>query len=61
LEMPIIYLGMLLGLPHLEMAGWVVFIDPQHKTSHWRKVTALCGTTDSLMPVPLSGAPSRWT
>jgi hypothetical protein len=26
-----ICLGMLLGLPHLEMASWVVFIDPNTK------------------------------
>jgi hypothetical protein len=26
--MSTICLGMLLGLPHMEMAGWGVFIDP---------------------------------
>ena len=26
--MSILCLGILLGLPHLEMIGWVVFIDP---------------------------------
>jgi hypothetical protein len=40
-------LGMSLGLPHLEMAGWGVFIDPQHKTSRQRKVATFCGAPDS--------------
>jgi hypothetical protein len=31
LEMSTICLGMLLGLPHLEMAGWGVFIAPNTK------------------------------
>jgi hypothetical protein len=35
--MSIICLGMLLGLPHLEMAGWGCIYSPQHKISHWRK------------------------
>jgi hypothetical protein len=39
--------------------------SPQHKTSHWRKAVAFCGTLDSLVGsldglVPLSGAPSHW-
>jgi hypothetical protein len=38
---------------------------PQHNSSSWRKVAALCGTPDSPMgtpdsPVPLSGVPSHW-
>jgi hypothetical protein len=49
---------MLLGLPHLGMVGWGVFIA-QHKTSRWRKDAALYGTPNS--PVPLSGVPSHWT
>jgi hypothetical protein len=59
-----ICLGMLLGLPHLRMAGWGCIYSPQHNCSHWRKAAALCGTPDS--PVvhrtahcSLSGAPSR--
>jgi hypothetical protein len=65
LEMSNICLGMLLGLPHLGMAGWGGIYRPQHKTSHWRKAAALCGTPDSPVgspdsPVPLSGAHSRW-
>jgi hypothetical protein len=45
--MSIICLGMLLGLTHLGMAGWGGIYRPQHKTSRWRKVVALCGTSDS--------------
>jgi hypothetical protein len=26
LEMSILYLGMLLGLPHLQMIGWVMYL-----------------------------------
>jgi hypothetical protein len=56
--MSTICLGMLLGLPHLEMVGWGGIYRPKHKSSRSRKVVALCGTLDSL--VPLSGAPSHW-
>jgi hypothetical protein len=59
-----ICLGMLLGLPHLEMADWGCIYSPQHNSSRWRKADALCGTPDS--PVvhrtahcSVSGAPSR--
>jgi hypothetical protein len=40
---------MLLGFPHLGMAGWGGIYRPQHKTSRWRKVAALYGTLDSLV------------
>jgi hypothetical protein len=53
LGMSILYIGMLLGLPHLEMAVWVVFIFPNkilavgeklllseaHRTVRWRHRT----------------------
>jgi hypothetical protein len=60
-----ICLGMLLGLSHMEMAGWGCIYSPQHKTTHWKKAAAFCGTPDSLVgspdsPVLLSGVPSRW-
>jgi hypothetical protein len=58
LEMSTICLGMLLGLPHLGMSGWGSIYRPQHKTSRWRNVGALCGTPDSLVPLP--DAPSCW-
>jgi hypothetical protein len=47
-----ICLGMLLGLPHLGMAGSGDIYRPQHKSSRWRKVAALCGAPDS--PVRLA-------
>jgi hypothetical protein len=45
--MSTICLGMLLRLSHLEMAGWGGIYRPQHKSSRWRKVYALCGTSNS--------------
>jgi hypothetical protein len=36
--MSTICLGMLLGIPHLGIAGWGCIYSPQHKTSHWKKV-----------------------
>jgi hypothetical protein len=65
LEMSTICLGMLLGLPHLEMVGWGGIYRPQHNSSRWRKVVTLCGTPDSPVGspdslVPLSDAPSHW-
>jgi hypothetical protein len=63
--MSILCLGMLLGLPHLEMVGWGGIYRTQHNSSRWRKVVALCGTphspveaSDSLMP--MFGVPSSW-
>jgi hypothetical protein len=40
--MSIIYLGMLLGLPHLEMPGWGVFIASPHNCSRWTETTSFC-------------------
>jgi hypothetical protein len=56
---------MLFELPHLEMVGWGGIYRPQHKTSRWRKVVALCSTPGSTVgspdsPVHLSGVPSHW-
>jgi hypothetical protein len=56
--MSTICLGMSLGLPHLEMAGWGCIYSPQHKYSRWRKAAAFCVTPDSPV-VHLSGASSR--
>jgi hypothetical protein len=57
-------LGMSLGLPHMEMAGWGVFIAPNTNIAVGERLLLLCGTPDS--PVVhrtthcgLSGAPSR--
>jgi hypothetical protein len=57
--MSTIWLGMLLGLPYLEMADWGGIYKPQHNSSRWRKVVALYGTPDSPVgspdnPVPLA-------
>jgi hypothetical protein len=45
--MSTICLGMLLGLPHLEMVGWGGIYKPQNNSSRYRKVVALYGTPDS--------------
>jgi hypothetical protein len=63
--MSILCLGMFLGIPHIGMAEWGGIYRPQHNSSRWRKVVALCGTPNSSVeapdsPVPLSGVPSRW-
>jgi hypothetical protein len=62
--MSTICLGMSLGLPHLEMAGWGVFIAPNTNRAVGEKFLLLCGTPDS--PVvhrtahcSMSGALSR--
>jgi hypothetical protein len=44
--MSTICLGMLVGLPHLEMAGWACIYSPQHKYSRWRKAAAFYGAPD---------------
>jgi hypothetical protein len=54
LGMSTICLGMSLGLPHLEMAGWGYIYSPQHKTSRWRKAATFCVALDR--PV---GSPNR--
>jgi hypothetical protein len=60
--MSITCVGMMLGLPRLQMIGWANIYRPRLKYSCWRKVVALYGTPDS--PVVgteqysvLSGAP----
>jgi hypothetical protein len=45
--MYILCLGMLLGLPHLEMAGWGGIYRSQHNSRRWRKVAALWHTGQS--------------
>jgi hypothetical protein len=39
--MSILYLGMLLGLPHIEMGGWGVFIAPNTKLAIGEKLCSL--------------------
>jgi hypothetical protein len=62
--MSTICLGMLLGLPHLEIAGWGVFIAHNTNRVVGENLLLLCGTPDSLVVhriahYSLSGAPSR--
>jgi hypothetical protein len=42
--MSTICLDMLLGLPHLEMAGWVVFIGPNPISSRWTESSSFLST-----------------
>jgi hypothetical protein len=65
LEMSIICLGMLLGLPHLEMAGWGVFIAPNTKVAVGGMLPLSAVTPDSSVVhetahCSLSGAPSHY-
>jgi hypothetical protein len=61
-EISIQCLGMLLGLPLLEMASWGVFIVFPHNYSHWTEAAAFCrGTHQTVRCTPdmhcsLSGA-----
>jgi hypothetical protein len=59
LDMSTIWLGMLLGLPHLEVAGWGGIYSHQPNCSRWRRLLAM-GIPDS--PVrhrTVSGASPR--
>jgi hypothetical protein len=40
--MSTICFGMLLGLPHIEMAGWGGFIASPHNYSRWTETTTFC-------------------
>jgi hypothetical protein len=42
LEMFILCLGMLLGLPHLQMASWRVFITSPHNCKRWIEAASFC-------------------
>jgi hypothetical protein len=59
LDMSTIWLGMFLGLPHIEVAGWSGIYSHQPNCSRWWSLLAM-GTPDS--PVRhwiVSGAPPR--
>jgi hypothetical protein len=57
LDMSTICLDMLLGLSHLEMAGWVVFIATNHLVAvgegcwRWAHRTVRCATEQALFLV----------
>jgi hypothetical protein len=54
--MSILCLGMLLRLPHIEMAGWGVFIGPNSILAVGEKLL-LCSTLDSPVEAPDSPVP----
>jgi hypothetical protein len=57
-------LGMPLGLPHLEMGGWVKYIWAQLKYSHWKAVLQLSAAHRigaPNMPRVLAVKGSRWS
>jgi hypothetical protein len=56
--MSTICLGISLGLPHLEMVGWGVFIASNTKLAVGGKLLLSVGSPDR--PVPLSSVPSHW-
>jgi hypothetical protein len=59
LDMSTIWLGMLLGLPHLEMASWGGIYSQQPSCSRWGRLLAM-GALDSLVRHrTLSGVPPR--
>jgi hypothetical protein len=47
LDMSTIWLGMLLGLPHLEVAGWGGIYSHQPNCNRWRRLLAM-GAPDSV-------------
>jgi hypothetical protein len=49
--MSILYLGMLLGLPHLEMSVGVVFIGPNPISSRWTESNSFLSTGTPYSPV----------
>jgi hypothetical protein len=53
LEMSILCLGMLFGLPHLEMTGWGGIYRPQPISSRWTESNTFLstGTPDSLVRI----------
>ena len=59
MEMSILYLGMLLGLPHLEMSVGVVFIGPNPISSRWTESNIFLSTSTPDVSVSTPGGP--WT
>jgi hypothetical protein len=59
LDMSTICLDMLLGLAHLEMAGWVVFIGPNPPYSRWTESSRFLSTGIPDSPVPAT-SDDRW-
>jgi hypothetical protein len=59
LDMSNIWLGMLLGLPHLKVAGWGGIYSHQPKCSRWRRLLALGAPDSPVHQRTVSGAPPR--
>jgi hypothetical protein len=59
LDMSTIWLGMLLGLPHLEVAGWGGIYIHQPKCSRWRWLLAMGASDSPVCHRTVSGAPPR--
>jgi hypothetical protein len=59
LNMSTIWLGMLLGLSHLEVAGWGDIYSHQPNCSHWRRLLAMGAPDSPVRHQTVSGAPPR--
>jgi hypothetical protein len=59
LDMSTIWLGMLLGLPHLEMTGWGGIYSHQLSCSRWGRLLAMGAPDSPVRHRTLSGAPPR--
>jgi hypothetical protein len=59
LDMSTIWLGMLLGLPHLEVAGWGGIYSHQPNYSRWRRLLAMGAPESPVHHRTVSGAPPR--
>jgi hypothetical protein len=60
LDMSTICLDMLLGLPHLEMVGWVVFIGPNPPYSRWTESSNFLSKRTPGNIFPLRFGTVRW-
>jgi hypothetical protein len=59
LSMSTRWLGMLLGLPHIEVAGWGGIYSHQPNCSRWRSLLAMGALDSPVRHRTVSGAPSR--
>jgi hypothetical protein len=60
LDMSTIWLGMLLGLPHLEVAGWGGIYSHQLNCSRWRRLLAMGAPDSHVRHRTVSGASPRY-
>jgi hypothetical protein len=59
LDISTIWLGMLLGLPHLEVAGWGGIYSHQPNCSRWRRLLAMGAPDSPVRHRTASDAPPR--